>query len=157
MPKKSCQGYDQDPGPRLTPQECGKAKAYFYGGAGIGVKGTPIIGQDGGLMAVVLTSGGFGYQYPPITEVKDDCAVAGAAVVRSVIGEQVSTVEVYDDEEDFEEYDSDHSTCPPDPPKIINRNAAGKVTGEFNPRDYTNPEEADDPIRREILQYQDRS
>ena len=83
-PKKSCQGYEQDPGPRLTPQECGKAKAYFYGGAGIGVKGTPIIGQDGGLMAVVLTSGGFGYQYPPITEVKDDCGTAGAAVVRSV-------------------------------------------------------------------------
>ena len=37
-------------------------------------------------------------------EVKDDCGTAGAAVVRSVIGEQVS-VEVYDDEEDFEEYD----------------------------------------------------
>ena len=142
VPKKSCQGYDQDPTPKLTPQECGKAKAYFYGGAGIGVKGTPIIGQDGGLMAVVLTSGGFGYQYPPITEVKDDCGTAGAAVVRSVIGEQVSTVEVYDDEEDFEEYDLNHNTCPPAPPKIINRNAAGKVTGEFNPRDYTNPEEA---------------
>jgi hypothetical protein len=155
-PKKSCQGYEQDPGPRLTPQECGKAKAYFYGGAGIGVKGTPIVGQDGGLMAVVLTSGGFGYQYPPITEVKDDCGTAGAAVVRSVIGEQVSTVEVYDNEEDFEEYDSNHETCPPAPPKVINRNAAGKVTGEFNPRDYTNPEEVDDPIRREILQYQER-
>ena len=107
-------------------------------------------------MAVVLTSGGFGYQYPPITEVKDDCGTAGAAVVRSVIGEQVSTVEVYDDEEDFEEYDLNHNTCPPAPPKIINRNAAGKVTGEFNPRDYTNPEEADDPIRREILLYQER-
>ena len=154
-PKKSCQGYESTP-PKLTPQECGKAKAYFYGGAGIGVKGTPIIGQDGGLMAVVLTSGGFGYQYPPITEVKDDCGTAGAAVVRSIIGEQVSTVEVYDNEEDFEEYDSNHETCPPAPPKVINRNAAGKVTGEFNPRDYTNPEEVDDPIRREILQYQER-
>ena len=28
-PKKYCQGYDQDPTPKLTPQECGKAKAYF--------------------------------------------------------------------------------------------------------------------------------
>ena len=46
-------------------------------------------------MAVVLTSGGFGYQYPPVTEVKDDCGTAGAAVVRSVIGEQVSTCLLY--------------------------------------------------------------
>ncbi len=45
----------------------------FYGGGGVGVVGNPIIGEDGAVLAVDLIQGGFGYQYPPIVEVKNGC------------------------------------------------------------------------------------
>lgn len=145
--EKSCEGY-KNPSD-LKPVECGKAKAYFYGGGGIGVKGTPIIGTDGGLMAVAVTSGGFGYKYPPIVEVKDDCGIAAGAVARSVLGETTSSTDIYDQEDDFEE----PKICPPDETEAYGSlyNSKGKNVGDWNPKAYTNPEESEDPIRKEIL------
>ena len=85
--------------------ECGPPQVYFYGGGGVGVQGNPVIGQDGALLAIDLVSGGFGYQYAPIVEVKDRCNIGVGAVTRAVIGEITETVEFYDQEEDFEEYE----------------------------------------------------
>jgi len=152
--EKSCEEYAPEGTPELVPVDCGAAKAYFYGGGGIGVKGIPIIGLDGGLMAVAVTSGGYGYKYPPIVEVKDDCGIAAGAVTRAVLGETTSSTEIYDQEDDFEE----PKICPPEETEAYGSlyNAKGKEVGDWNPKTYTNPEEPKDPIRKEILQYQER-
>ena len=49
------------------------------GGGGVGVAGNPIIGRDGAVLAVDLVSGGFGYQYPPIVDVRDNCQLGAGA------------------------------------------------------------------------------
>jgi hypothetical protein len=139
---KDCPGIELE-------SDCGPTKVYFYGGGGIGAKGNPIIGEDGSLLAVDLVSGGFGYQYPPITQVKDNCGIGAGTVVRSVLGEIVETVEFYDQEDDFEEYDISPLTdagfgrvYSPD----------GNDVGEWDPTLYANFSK--DPIRREIQEYQ---
>jgi hypothetical protein len=136
-------------GIQLT-SECPPPEAYFYGGGGVGVQGNPVFGFDGALLAVDLVSGGFGYQYPPIVEVKDGCGIGAGAVIRAVLGEVVETVEVYDQEEDFEEYE----ICEPTDVGYGNRYGPdGELLGEWDPTTYTNLTQ--DPIRREIQQYQD--
>jgi hypothetical protein len=136
-------------GVQLT-SECPPPEVYFYGGGGVGVQGNPVFGSDGALLAVDLVSGGFGYQYPPIVEVKDGCGIGVGAVTRAILGEIVDTVEVYDQEEDFEEYE----ICEPTDPGYGNRYGPdGELLGEWDPATYTNLTQ--DPIRREILLYQD--
>jgi hypothetical protein len=130
--------------------ECGPAQAYFYGGGGVGVKGNPVIGQDGSVLAVDLVSGGFGYQYPPIVEVKDNCGIGAGVVTRAVLGEIVETVEYYDQAEDFENYE----ICEPtDVGYGLRYGPNGESIGSWDPSLYANLSE--DPIRREIEQYQD--
>ena len=81
----------QKPGMGIPEQKCGGVQmgvppsppvAEFMGGGGVGVKGNPVIGKDGGVLAVDLVSGGFGYQYPPKVQVKDNCNLGAGAVVR---------------------------------------------------------------------------
>jgi len=137
------------PGVQLE-SDCGPVKVYFYGGGGVGAKANPVIGKDGSLLAVDLVSGGFGYQYAPVTEVKDNCGIGAGSVVRSVLGEIAESVEYYDQEEDFEVYD----TCPPTESgygRIYSPD--GKDIGEWDPTLYANLSK--DPIRREIKAYQD--
>jgi hypothetical protein len=137
------------PGVQLE-TDCGPSKVYFYGGGGVGAKANPVIGKDGSLLAVDLVSGGFGYQYAPITEVKDKCGIGAGSVVRSVLGEIVETVEYYDQEEDFEEYD----ICPPTEVGYGRLYSPdGKDIGEWDPTIYANLSK--DPISREIKAYQD--
>ena len=136
------------PGIELESQ-CGPAKVYFYGGGGVGAKGNPIIGKDGSLLAVDLVYGGFGYQYAPVTKVKDNCGIGAGTVVRSVLGEIVESVEYYDQEDDFEEY----NICPPTESgygRVFS--PEGKDIGEWDPTLYANFSK--DPIRREIQEYQ---
>lgn len=127
----------------------GPAKAYFYGGGGVGALGNPVIGEDGSVLAVDLVSGGFGYQYPPIVEVADKCGIAAPAVLRAELGEVAETVEYYDQESDFEEYD----ICLPSDVgygKVYDVN--GKEIGDWDPSLYANVTK--DPIRKEIEKYQ---
>jgi len=128
---------------------CGPSEVYFYGGGGIGAKANPIIGQDGSLLAVDLVAGGFGYQYAPVTVVKDNCGIGAGVVVRSVIGEVVETVEYYDQEDDFEDY----QICEPTESgygKLYS--VEGQDIGVWDPTLYANFSK--DPIRREIQEYQ---
>ena len=72
-----------------------------------------LFGNDGSLLAVDLIDGGWGYQYAPITDVFDEYGIGSGAVVRSImIGDPdypeckfLTTVETFEREEDFEEYD----------------------------------------------------
>ena len=130
--------------------DCGPAKAYFYGGGGVGVQGNPVIGQDGALLAVDLIHSGYGYQYPPIVEVKDSCGKGAGAVTRAVLGEVIETVEYYDQEGDFEEYE----LCEPTDVGYGRRYGPnGEDIGPWEPTLYANLSE--DPIAREIKEYQD--
>jgi len=144
LPKssKDCPGIELE-------SDCGPSKVYFYGGGGVGAKANPIIGQDGSLLAVDLVSGGFGYQYAPITEVKDNCGIGAGVVVRSILGEVVETVEYYDQEDDFEDYEI---CLPTDAGYGRIYSADGKDIGEWDPTLYANLSK--DPIRLEIQKYQ---
>ncbi|NBP03229.1 MAG: hypothetical protein EBU90_24650, partial [Proteobacteria bacterium] len=130
--------------------ECGPPQVYFYGGGGVGVQGNPVIGEDGSLLAIDLVAGGFGYQYEPIVEVKDRCNIGVGAVTRAVLGEIVETVEYYDQEGDFEEYE----LCEPtDVGYGLRYDPSGNPIGPWEPSLYTNLSK--DPIALEIKEYQD--
>ena len=130
--------------------ECGPPQVYFYGGGGVGVQGNPVIGEDGSLLAIDLIEGGYGYQYEPIVEVKDRCNVGVGAVTRAVLGEIVETVEVFDREEDFEEYE----ICEPtDVGYGLRYGPDGQPIGPWEPTLYANLTK--DPIALEIKEYQD--
>ena len=137
-------------------------KVRFSGGGGIGAKGNPIIGNDGSLLAVDLVDGGWGYQYAPITEVFDEYGIGSGAVVRSImIGDPgypeckfLTTVETFEREEDFEEYD--FSSCAPAAGSgSFGRryDKDGKDIGIWDPTVYANLD--NDPARIEIQRYQD--
>ena len=130
--------------------DCPPPQVYFYGGGGVGVQGNPVFGLDGSLLAVDLVSGGFGYQYPPIVEIKDGCGIGAGALARAVLGEVTETVEVYDQEGDFEEYE----ICEPSEAGYGNRYGPdGELLGGWDPTLYANLSK--DPIRREIQKYQE--
>jgi len=143
--EKTCEGV-------VIEKKCGPAEALFYGGGGVGVQGNPIIGSDGAVLAVDLVAGGFGYQYPPIVEIKDSCGIGAGAVVTAVLGEIVETEEVYDQEGDFEDYKFD--LCPPESAGYgLRYGPSGEVLGKWDPTLYANLSK--DPIRKEIKEYQD--
>ena len=60
-------------------------KVLFSGGGGLGAAGNPVFGDDGGLLAVDLIEGGWGYQYAPITNVIDVYGIGAGAVVRPIM------------------------------------------------------------------------
>ena len=133
----------------------------FSGGGGIGAKGNPIFGDDGSLLAVDLIDGGWGYQYPPITEVFDPYGIGAGAVTRSImIGDPsypeckfVKTFITYENEEDFEE--PDLTICAPSSSGGFGRryNAEGTDIGPWDPTVYANFDGS--PARAEIQRYQD--
>ena len=115
--------------------ECGPAVARFMGGGGVGVAGNTIIGRDGAVLAVDLVQGGYGYQYPPIVDVKDNCGLGAGALVRAVVGEETETEIIYSDEEDFEEY----QICDPELGGFGEQYSPdGKSLGPWKPTAYTN-------------------
>ena len=114
-------------------KECGPVKAHFYGGGGIGVQANPVVGVDGALLAVDLIHGGFGYQYPPMVEVKDNCGIGVGAVAKTLTEEEVETTIYYDQLEDFEEYELCEDTTVGFGTRF---STTGKDIGEWNPHDY---------------------
>ena len=126
----SCEGIDITAATPCTPQ------LDLFGGGGVGALGNPVIGKDGGVVAIDLVTGGYGYQYKPTARIKDPCGIGAGADLRvSMVGSGDLNVEFieYDDEEDFEEYE------------ICNKNnvsfgrrfdVKGKDIGEWNPNLY---------------------
>lgn len=133
-------------------KSCEPPKVYFYG-SGVGAKANPIIGSDGSILAIDLVSGGFGYRYPPIIEIKDSCGIGAGVYVKAVLGQLSESYEVYDDINDFEEYllceegDENYRSYGQKYDKD------GKPLGIWDPTIYANLNS--DPIRREIEKYQD--
>lgn len=129
--------------------DCSPPTVQFLGGGGVGAVGNPIIGADGSLLAIDLVSGGHGYQYPPKVVLQDECQIGNGVVLTAVLGETVDQIEVYEGEEDFEEYeicdviDIGYGT------KYGNN---GQELGDWEPNLYTKI--GTDPIKREIELYQ---
>ena len=122
------------------------------GGSGLGAVANPIIGRDGSILAVDLERGGFGYKSAPQVRVIDESLQGSGTVLRAVIGELPPTVEVFDQEEDFEVYDL--STCGEDPASYGTRtDPDGKPIGPWDPNLFATL--AEDPIKAEIQRYQD--
>jgi len=133
-----------------TVVECGPPIINFSGGGGVGALGNAIVGIDGAILAVDVIEGGFGYQYEPFVNAKDNCQIGNGAVLTAVLGETTETLEeTYDSEADFEEYE----ICP-DTTVGYGRNWGpnGEDLGPWEPRTYT--EVSQDPIRKEIEEYQ---
>ena len=139
-----------------------KTEVNFYGGGGVGVQASPIIGIDGSILAVQVIHGGYGYKYPPIVDISDDtgqgAGVNAKAIIKTKTSDEDVFVEEYDAEEDYEEYDLE--TCAPELEKVgfgQRWGSDGKDLGKWNPSSYLNPGIGtfrQDPIRYEIERYQ---
>ena len=133
----------------------------FSGGNGIGAKANPIFGTDGSLLAVDLVDGGWGYAYAPVTEVIDEYGIGAGAVVRSImVGDPayskcafIETVQTFENEEDFEEYDL--NTCGPSEIPTFGKkyNADGDEVGIWDPTTYATLKS--NPAAIEQRRYQD--
>ena len=62
------------------------------------------MGNDGKILSVVVTDGGFGYKYPLKVKVLDKCGIGAGVVAQAFTGTISETTIVYDRESDFEEY-----------------------------------------------------
>ena len=132
-----------------TVVECGVPTIDFSGGGGIGALGNAVVGIDGAILAVDVIEGGFGYQYEPFVSAKDACQIGNGAVLTAVLGESTETLETYDNEADFEEYE----ICPDTTPGYgRNWGPNGEDLGPWQPATYTGITE--DPIQKEIEEYQ---
>ena len=130
-------------------KECGPPTIQFFGGGGIGAAANPIVGRDGSILAVDVVRGGNGYQYPPLVAARDNCNYGSGATLTAILGEVGETIETYENDADFEDYE----LCDPTDVgygRLYGPN--GEDLGPWNPRLYTNPGE--DPIRKEIDEYQ---
>lgn len=130
-------------------KECGPPRIQFFGGNGIGAVGNPVVGLDGSILAVDVVSGGHGYQYPPLVSAKDDCQIGNGAVLTSVLGEIADRTEVYEGEEDFEDYEICESN---EVGYGLKYGPNGEILGPWEPGIYTKI--GTDPIRREIEAFQ---
>ena len=132
-----------------TVVECGPPRIDFSGGGGIGALGNVVVGIDGAILAVDVIEGGFGYQYEPFVSAKDACQIGNGAVLTAVLGESSETLETYENEADFEDYE----ICPDTTPGYgRNWGPNGEDLGPWNPKTYT--EVTEDPIQKEIENYQ---
>ena len=141
-PQEECSGIQLD-------TDCGPPKVVLSGGGGVGARATPIVGNDGKILSVVVTDGGFGYKYPPKVKVLDKCGIGAGVVAQAFTGTLSETTIVYDRESDFEEYE----IC--DPGEDLNSpvfDVSGKEVNKFDAKSYFSKDK--DPYRDIILDYQ---
>ena len=131
-----CSGVDMNKKTEDAP-----VQVIFQGGGGVGAQANPIIGRDGALIGIDMVSRGFGYQYPPVVEVRDESGIAAGAVVTAGIGTTATVYQSYEDEEDFEDYFPPHimALAPPNVGLGSVFGPDGKNLGSWNPNKYVNP------------------
>ena len=132
----------------------GTPRVYINGGGGVGAAANAVIGNDGSLLAVDVVDGGYGYRYEPQIDIVDlEGLGSGAVAIASLCPpDRVGTLQTFENEEDFEEYDL--RTCAPAPVDFGRRvGADGEDIGEWDPSIYASLRV--DPIRREIIAYQE--
>ena len=131
----------------------GSPRVYINGGGGVGAAANAVIGKDGSLLAVDVVEGGYGYRFPPQIDIVDlEGLGSGAVAIASLCPpDKVGTLQTFENEEDFEEYD--FRNCAPAQVSFGRRQGAnGEDLGEWDPSLYASLKV--DPIRREIIAYQ---
>ena len=126
-------------------------QAHLYGGGGVGAFANPVIGEDGGLLTLDIVAPGFGYQYPPKVEVKDQCGIGKGAVVRVGVSDGDNCVEswkYYKDELDENQPEICDDTSIPYG-KLWG--VDGEDLGAWDPEKYSRY--AEDPLMSEIDKY----
>ena len=146
----SCGGLQLD-----TPCDA-KTVANFYGGGGVGVIGNPVLGTDGAVLAVDLVEGGFGYQYPPIVEVKNGCDIGDGSLFESILSDEGYTINILKYYDECPGVESKLKFCPETP---VEKAGWGRMfdqegvdVGPWDPEKYTRNILAD-PIDLEIDAY----
>ena len=138
----------------LIPQEnddiC-RSRLFLSGGGGVGAVGSPILGNDGSLLAIRVVRGGYGYRYPPIAKLVDSCKRGSGSVIRTIIGELPPTTEYFDQEDDFELYDFTGDEALSE--YGLRYDPDGQILGKWDPNLFATL--AQDPIGDEIQRYQD--
>ena len=136
-----------------TPVNVGSPRVYINGGGGVGANANAVIGNDGSLLGVDVVDGGYGYRFPPQIDIVDlEGLGSGAVAIASLCPpDKVGTLQTFENEEDFEEYD--FRNCAPAQVDFGRRQGAnGEDLGEWDPSLYASLKV--DPIRREIIAYQ---
>lgn len=131
----------------------GSPRVYINGGGGVGANANAVIGNDGSLLGVDVVDGGYGYRFPPQIDIVDlEGLGSGAVAIASLCPpDRVGTLQTFENEEDFEEYD--FRNCAPAQVSFGRRQGAnGEDLGEWDPSLYASLKV--DPIRREIIAYQ---
>ena len=132
----------------------GSPRVYINGGGGVGANANAVIGNDGSLLGVDVVDGGYGYRFPPQIDIVDlEGLGSGAVAIASLCPpDRVGTLQTFENEDDFEEYDL--RTCAPAPVDFGRRvGADGEDLGEWDPSLYASLKV--DPIRKEIIAYQE--
>ncbi len=141
--------------PSLSLGNVNKIEVNFLGGGGVGAQANAVVGNDGSILAVDLIHGGFGYQYPPLVEIKDTYGLASKVNAQAFIGDTATVLETYTSEDEFENLDLE--TLIPnfleDEYGVRLDPVNGQITGDWNPNDYANYFQ--DPIRSETQKYQE--
>ena len=122
------------------------------GGGGVGAVGNPVIGEDGSLLDIIVTNGGYGYAVPPQISFVDPDRFGSGVVANATIGLTTTTIlEEYTAEDEFEEYN-----FTPDGSELSGYGSVvdvdGQTIGDWDPTLYTSFEQ--DPIGIEIARYQ---
>ena len=136
-----------------TPLNIGSPRVYINGGGGVGANANAVIGNDGSLLGVDVVDGGYGYRFPPQIDIVDlEGLGSGAVAIASLCPpDRVGTLQTFENEEDFEEYD--FRSCAPAEVSFGRRQGAnGEDLGEWDPSLYASLKV--DPIKREIIAYQ---
>jgi hypothetical protein len=90
----------------LPPPICYGPEIVLFGGRGDGAEAVAIVGNSeekndpriagnsqGGILAIDVTDGGFGYEYPPYVDIRDNCGLGIGAVARAVLkGDRVDRI-----------------------------------------------------------------
>ena len=131
----------------------GSPRVYINGGGGVGAAANAVIGNDGSLLAVDVIDGGYGYRFPPQVDIVDlEGLGSGAVAIASLCPpDRVGTLQTFENEEDFEEYDL-QTGAPPVVSFGRRQGANGEDLGEWDPTLYASLKV--DPIKREIIAYQ---
>ncbi|MBL32277.1 MAG: hypothetical protein CMP62_06110 [Flavobacteriales bacterium] len=132
--------------------ECSQnPEVFFSGGGGVGAFANPVLGIDGGVLTLDITNPGYGYQFPPSVEVKDECGFGKGSVVRVQVSDGDNCVEswkYYKDQMDDNQPDiCDDTSVPYGRVWGVN----GQDTGEWDPTKYSRY--AVDPLMDEIDKY----
>ena len=146
-------------GAEVDPDEKQDPVVIIEGGGGVGAVGKAIIGEDGSLLHVRVVHGGFGYRFPPRVRIFDPNQKGAGATAKSFTGRTTLTsIQPFDQESDFEDYDFNLPPLGFDPSSVPFGQSyslsSNTVVGDWDPRKVLSVTEATG-FEQELRKYLD--